>query len=163
MVPLGWVLGCPLFGWLADALGRRKRALIIGICLMLVCALQLTFAPGMLPAWMTLLAFGAASGAAMIPYTIIKEANPDNVKGSATGAINFITFSVTALVGPVFASKLGKTVGTAAIDPQTHFFQSTFFWVLILVGALLVSLFLKETGRTDARALPTRTRKGADA
>jgi len=144
-------------------LGRRKRALIIGICLMLVCALQLTFAPAMLPAWITLLAFGVASGAAMIPYTIIKEANPDNVKGSATGAINFITFSVTALVGPVFASKLGKTVGTAAIDPQTHFFQSTFFWVLILVGALLVSLFLKETGRIDARALPTRTRKGADA
>ena len=163
MVPLGWVLGCPLFGWLADALGRRKLALIIGICLMLACALQLTFAPGMLPAWVTLLAFGVASGAAMIPYTIIKEANPDNVKGSATGAINFITFSVTALVGPVFASKLGKTVGSTGIDPQHHFFQSTLFWVLILVGALLVSLFLKETGRTDARAVPTRAKKGADA
>ena len=150
MVPLGWVLGCPLFGWLADALGRRKRALIIGICLMLVCALQLTFAPGMLPAWLTLFAFGIASGAAMIPYTIIKEANPDNVKGSATGAINFITFSVTALVGPVFASRLGKSVGTPTIDPQAHFFQSTLFWVVILVAALLVSLFLRETGRARA-------------
>lgn len=152
MVPLGWVLGCPLFGWLADALGRRKRALIIGICLMLVCAAQLTFAPGLLPASLTLLAFGIASGAAMIPYTIIKEANPDNVKGSATGAINFITFSVTALVGPVFASKLGKSVGTATIDPRTHFFQSTLFWVVILVGALVVSLFLRETGRAGAHS-----------
>lgn len=151
MVPLGWVLGCPLFGWLADALGRRKRALIIGICMMLACAMQLTFAPALLPAWMTLFAFGIASGAAMIPYTIIKEANPDNVKGSATGAINFITFGVTALVGPVFASKLGKSVGgVPTIDPNLHFFQSTLFWVLIIVGALLVSLFLKETGRADA-------------
>lgn len=163
MVPLGWVLGCPLFGWLADALGRRKRALIIGICLMLACALQLTFAPGVLPAWLTLLAFGIASGAAMIPYTIIKEANPDNVKGSATGAINFITFSVTALVGPVFAARLGKTVGAPDIDPQSHFFQSTLFWVLILVGALLVSLFLKETGKTEASVMAARTRKGVDA
>ena len=114
--------------------------------------------PGHGAAWVTLLAFGVASGAAMIPYTIIKEANPDNVKGSATGAINFITFSVTALVGPVFASKLGKTVGITGVDPQHHFFQSSLFWVLILVGALVVSLFLKETGRTDARALPTRTK-----
>ena len=154
MVPLGWVLGCPLFGWLADALGRRKRALVIGICMMLACALQLTFAPGILPPWLTLLLFGVASGAAMIPYTIIKEANPDNVKGSATGAINFITFSVTALIGPVFASKLGKSVGTSTIDPQSHFFQSTLFWVLVIVGALVVSLFLKETGR--ARAQPSR-------
>ena len=150
MVPLGWVLGCPLFGWLADALGRRKRALIIGICMMLVSALQLTFAPDILPPWLTLLAFGIASGAAMIPYTIIKEANPDNVKGSATGAINFITFSVTALIGPVFASKLGKSVGASTLDPQSHFFQSTLFWVLVIVGAFLVSLFLKETGRAGA-------------
>ena len=150
MVPLGWVLGCPLFGWLADALGRRKRALIIGICMMIACALQLTFAPRILPAWMTLLAFGIASGAAMIPYTIIKEANPDNVKGSATGAINFITFSVTALIGPVFAGKLGSSLGISTIDPQRHFIQSTLFWVLLLVGALLVSLLLKETGRAAA-------------
>ena len=27
----------------------------------------------------------------MIPYTIIKEVNPDEVKGSATGAINFFS------------------------------------------------------------------------
>jgi MFS family permease len=153
MVPLGWVLGCPLFGWLADAMGRRKVALVIGICLMLACALQLTFSPDMLPAPLTLFAFGVASGAAMIPYTIIKEANPDSVKGSATGAINFITFSVTALVGPLFASKLGKSVGTPMINPQIHFFQSTLFWVSILFAALFVSLFLKETGRQAQRTL----------
>jgi hypothetical protein len=34
-----------------------------------------------------LLGFG--SGAAMIPYSIIKEVNPDHAKGSATGAMNF--------------------------------------------------------------------------
>ncbi|HUB89399.1 MAG TPA: MFS transporter, partial [Dyella sp.] len=99
MVPFGWVFGCPLFGWLADALHRRKVALLMGVSAMLACALQLTFLPGLLPSWLTLLVFGISSGAAMIPYTIIKEVNPDNVKGSATGAINFITFSVTALLG----------------------------------------------------------------
>ena len=37
----------------------------------------------------------------MIPYTIIKEANRPEHKGTATGVINFLNFSVTALLGPV--------------------------------------------------------------
>ena len=34
--------------------------------------------------------FGIASGAAMIPYSVIKEVNPDNVKGSANGRNQFL-------------------------------------------------------------------------
>jgi hypothetical protein len=33
---------------------------------------------------------GLASGAAMLPYTVIKEANPPEVSGSATGVVNFL-------------------------------------------------------------------------
>ena len=44
---------------------------------------------------------GIASGAAMLPYTVIKEANRPEHSGTATGAINFINFSLTALLGPV--------------------------------------------------------------
>jgi MFS family permease len=146
MVPLGWVFGCPLFGWLADFLHRRKIAIFLGAGIMLLCGLQRTFAPDALPSWLTLLIFGVASGSAMIPYTIIKEANPDRVKGSATGAINFITFSVTALLGPVYASRLGKTVGAATTDPKVHYFQSGLFWVTVVAAALVVTLFLRETG-----------------
>jgi hypothetical protein len=43
-----------------------------------------------------------SSGAAMIPYTIIKEVNADEVKGSATGAINFLVFTLSALMAPVY-------------------------------------------------------------
>jgi ABC-type methionine transport system permease subunit len=84
----------------------------------------------------------------MIPYTIIKEANPDDVKGSATGAINFITFSITALLGPIFSKHIGKTIGAPTIDLQHHFFESGLFWVAVIVLALLVSLALRETGKS---------------
>jgi MFS family permease len=146
MVPLGWVFGCPLLGWLADTLHRRKLALASGVIVMLLCAIQLAYSPLPLPPWLTLLLFGVASGSAMIPYTIIKEVNPDSVKGSATGAINFLTFSVTALVGPIFAIRFGKTLGSSE-DMATHFRQAGLFWIVLIALALLVSLLLKETGR----------------
>lgn len=149
MVPLGWVFGCPLLGWLADTLHRRKVALASGVIVMLLCAIQLAYAPLPMPPWLTLLLFGIASGSAMIPYTIIKEVNPDSVKGSATGAINFLTFSVTALVGPIFATRFGKTLGSSE-DIATHFRQAGLFWIVLIALALVVSLLLKETGRPKA-------------
>src|SRR5579862_6500539 len=103
LVPLGWVIGCPLLGWLADQMGRRKPALIGGAVVMLLAAALITFSTGHRAAEIGCLIFGIASGAAMIPYTNIKEVNPDEVKGSATGGINFLTFGVTALIGPLFA------------------------------------------------------------
>lgn len=146
MVPFGWVIGCPLFGWIADTLKRRKPALLGGSILMLLSTLQLAFAPTLLPSWLTLFVLGIASGAAMIPYTIIKEANPDRVKGSATGAINFITFLVTAVIGPIFAFTIGKSLGASGVDVIVHFRDSAMFWVSTTTLAVIVSLTLHETG-----------------
>lgn len=152
MVPLGWVFGCPLMGWVADRIGRRKPALLGGAAVMLAAAAQLVYLPSLIPAWATLLIFGVASGAAMIPYTIIKEVNPDQVKGSATGAINFLTFGVTALVGPMFGRLYGQTMGSQSVDPVEHFKAAGLFWIAGILVALIVSMFLQETGRARAKS-----------
>jgi len=112
---------------------------------MLICILQLTFVPKPPYTWVTLLVFGIGSGAAMIPYTIIKEVNPDRVKGSATGAMNFLTFGVTAGIGPIFAHIYGKTLATTT-DHAAHLHHTRLFWISIVVLALIVSVLLKETG-----------------
>jgi MFS family permease len=147
MVPLGWVFGCPLLGWVADRLGRRKPVYLGGAAIMLIGFVQLIYAPALLSSWLTLFILGVASGAAMIPYTIIKEVNPDEVKGSATGAINFLTFAVTAAIGPVFAGYFGKTLGAQSIDVDSHFRHAGHFWIGILIAALVVGSLLRETGR----------------
>jgi MFS family permease len=146
MVPLGWVFGCPLLGWLADRLGRRKPVYIGGAATVLIGFVQLVYLPALLPAWLTLFVLGVASGAAMIPYTIIKEVNPDEVKGSATGAINFLTFGVTAAIGPIFAERFGKTLGSQTLDAATHFRHAGLFWIGVLIAALLTGMLLRETG-----------------
>lgn len=145
MVPLGWVIGCPLLGWLADYWRRRKPALALGVVIMLICVIQLAFLRGLVPTWVTLLAFGIGSGAAMIPYSIIKEVNPDRVKGSATGAMNCLTFSVTAVLGPIFARYFGKSLGTT-LDHAMHLHNAHLFWISIIGLALILTLFIKETG-----------------
>jgi len=145
MVPLGWVIGCPLAGWISDILGKRKPVLSGGIIIMILSYSQMVFFAGAVPAFVSMLVFGIASGVAMIPYTIIKEANPDSVKGSATGGINFLTFGITALIGPVFASRYGKTLVTA-LDKEEHFRNAGIFMLAITLIALIVSFIVKETG-----------------
>ena len=81
----------------------------------------------------------------MIPYTIVKEVNPDEVKGSATGAINFLTFGVTAVLGPIFANVFGKGIATTP-NHVAHFRESGLFWVASILIAILLSIFLRETG-----------------
>jgi MFS family permease len=144
MVPLGWVVGCPLLGWAADHVGR-KPVLLGGGGLMLLSFAQFVLLPGWLPLPASLFLFGVASGVAMIPYSIIKEVNPDQVKGSATGAMNFLTFGVTALVGPLFGRWFGQGLATAP-DPLAHFRAAGLFWLVGIGLAIIGSLFLRETG-----------------
>ena len=152
LVPLGWVIGCPLLGWLADRIGRRKPVLIAGATVMLVSIAGIAFSTTHMAAVVGCLIFGIASGAAMIPYTIIKEVNPDEVKGSATGAINFLTFGVTALsLDPSLPTTSAK-VSQARKTMSPTFAQGGVFWMVSIVIAILLSAFLRETGHARAKA-----------
>ncbi len=146
MVALGWVFGCPLLGYITDKIGLRRPVLMVGALAMIAMLLQLIYLPNLWSAQWSMFLFGVASGAAMIPYSIIKEVNPDHVKGSATGAMNFITFGVTTLISPVFSNLFGKDLAGEIANPKAHFQQAALFWCAGIVIAILLSFFIKETG-----------------
>ncbi len=153
MVPLGWVIGCPLLGYIADRIGRRKPVLFGGMILMLVSLIAIVYTHGILPPYVGGLAFGIGSGAAMIPYSIIKEVNPDKVKGSATGAMNFLVFSFSAFLAPVFGLTLSRLSGGQPLTLET-FREGDLIWVAGIVLSIILTLFLRETGAAARSAPP---------
>jgi MFS family permease len=146
-VPIGWIIGCPLLGYISDRVGRRKPVIIGGAIVLFACLAWILFGPtGVFPPYVLGLLTGVASGAAMLPYTVIKEANPPQVGGTATGVINFINFTFSALLAPVFGMLLQGASGGAEQMKLEHYKEA---FVPLLFGvalAIILALQLKETG-----------------
>jgi MFS family permease len=154
MVPLGWIIGCPLLGFLSDRIGRRKPVIAAGAVVLLACLAWILYGrTDLFPPYTLGLIAGLASGAAMLPYTVIKEANPAGMSGTATGVVNFLNFTFSALLGPVFGWLLVSASGGAANMTLDHYqmaFQPLLYGVAL---AIVLTLLLKETGPA-ARTVP---------
>jgi MFS family permease len=149
-VPFGWIIGCPLLGVLSDRVGRRKPVIAGSAFVLLVCLVLILYGPAdMFPPYTLGLVAGIASGGAMIPYTVIKEANRPEHSGTATGVINFINFSLSALLGPVFGSLLAHVSGGG--ERELVHYQTTFQPLAFGVAAAIALTFLlRETGSANA-------------
>jgi MFS family permease len=160
-VPLGWIIGCPLLGFASDRLGRRKPVIAAGAVVLFACLAWILYGrTDLFPPYVLGLVAGLASGVAMLPYTVIKEANPPGMSGTATGVVNFLNFTFSALLGPVFASLLTR-VSSGAEQMTLEHYQTAFQPLLYGVGlAIVLTLLLKETGPAAAAApLPAAVRE----
>jgi MFS family permease len=156
MVAIGWVIGCPLLGYFSDRIGQRKPVLICGALVMVAAAIAAVYLPeGALPQYSVPIALGIGSGAAMIPFTIIKEANPPQVKGTASGVMNFLVFLTTGVMSPF----VGHLMTPASDAPLSlHEFQRGFLPLIVGIGlAIALSFIIQETG---VRRRPAKGQQG---
>ena len=155
-VPFGWIIGCPLLGFLSDRIGRRKPVIIGSGLVLFACLAWILYGKaGVFPPYVLGLVAGIASGAAMLPYTVIKEANPPEFGGTAAGVVNFLNFTFSALLGPVFAWVL-QSVSGGAPRMELQDYQSAFTPLLYGVAiAILLTFVLKETGPAVRRTVTT--------
>ncbi|MGO1344266.1 MFS transporter [Chromohalobacter japonicus] len=142
MVPIGWVIGCPLLGWISDRIGRRKPVLIGGALVLLAASLCALYVPvGVMPRYSVALVMGIASGAAMIPFTSMKEVNPPEVKGTAAGVMNFLVFGTTGVMSPLVSALMGG--GADSMADYHRAFMPLIIGIVIAIG---LSFALRETG-----------------
>lgn len=154
-VPFGWIIGCPLLGAISDRLGRRKPVISGGALVLLGCLAWILYGPtDVLPRPLLGLATGIASGAAMLPYVIIKEANPPAVSGTATGVVNFLNFTCTALLGPVFGARLMTASGGVSPMALEHFQAAFLPFAYGVALAIVFTFFMKETGQAARATVP---------
>jgi MFS family permease len=154
-VPLGWMIGCPLLGFVSDRLGRRKPVILGGAAALLaVLAWVLYGDPAILRGAPVGILMGMASGAAMLPYSVIKDANPPQLGGSATGVINFINFTFSALLSPVFGSRLvqlSEGNGPLSLEHYQAGFKPLLYGVAL---AIVLACLLRETGPGHGTRMP---------
>lgn len=154
-VPFGWIIGCPLLGFISDRIGRRKPVIITGAAVLLGCLGWILFGiPDIFPPYVLGLITGIASGSAMLTYTVIKEANPSQYSGTATGVVNFLNFTFSALLGPVFGRILMKVSAQAPQMELAHY-QTAFLPLLFGVAlAIIFTFLLRETGPAIQKQSP---------
>ncbi len=154
-VPFGWIIGCPLLGFISDRVGRRKPVILGGALVLLACLAWILYGPAdVFPPYVLGLTAGVGSGAAMLPYTVIKEANPPELSGTSTGVVNFLNFTFSALLGPVFANILLR-VGSGAATMSLSDYQTAFAPLMYGVGiAIVLTFLLKETGPSARQPAP---------
>jgi MFS family permease len=113
---------------------------------LLGCLAWILYGPvDLLPPYVLGIVMGIASGAAMLPYTVIKEANPAELSGTSTGVVNFLNFTFSALLGPVFGGLLASVSGGATPMALEHY--QTAPALLYGVGlAIVLTVILRETG-----------------
>ena len=88
----------------------------------------------------------------MILYTVIKEANPRQFSGTATGVANFINFTFSALMGQLFGWIL-VSVSHGSAQLLISDYRITFGPLLFgVILAMILTFFVKETGRARRAA-----------
>lgn len=157
-VPIGWIIGCPLLGFLSDRIGRRKPVIVGGAAVLLACLAWILYGrPDALPPYSIGLIAGLASGAAMLLYTVIKEANPPQYSGTATGVINLLNFTITAVMGEIFVQIMkAASHGNTGLERHQLTFQPLLYGVAL---AIALTFVLKETGSAVRDSMKLETAK----
>ncbi len=99
----GWGFGAPLFGWLSDAMGRRRRPFLIGFGICAFALVMLIYGPPLpLPAVAALTFLcGFGGSAQIVSFAVAREINRPALGGTAIGLVNAFVTGAGALYQPL--------------------------------------------------------------
>ncbi len=150
MMAMGLIIGAPIMSWLADNVYKSRKRLLVSNLIASFCLFSfLAFFTGDFPVpllyvWCFVYSF-LGSGSIVVGYAIIKEIFPLKIAGTATGLVNIFPFAGVAVGQPLmgwYLDSFGSTGGMYGVEAYSWAFK---FGLLSILGAVISSLFVKET------------------
>jgi MFS family permease len=150
---VAWAIGGPVFGWLSDRLGDRKKLFLVGCgvsvigwgVMVLVGDVSLTL---LVP---ILLITGFASGCMIISFAFAKESVPTHLAGTVSGVINMGVMIGPMVLQPAVGWVLDRMwTGTMAAGVRVYpivAYRAGFALMLAWIAvSFILLLFTRETG-----------------
>ncbi len=149
---VGWAVGAPLFGWMSDALGRRKPLIVFATTSNLVLLVTLFYTADW-PLWVAaILVFGIgfAGAGGVTTYAYCREVSPARIHGAAIGVVNMMAVAAGAVLQPVIGIVLdlfwdGVTADGIRVYSR-EMYDAAFISICLYVSlGLIATLFVRET------------------
>lgn len=153
MIWLGIGIGSPLLGWLSDKVGSRRFALVTSSILGLVATLLLLYAPSVTLSWMYLILFilGLGAGGQTVSFAVVKDNNPAELVGTASGFNNLFVLIGGAVFQPLVGVFLHRSGDWQEIDGMHIYTIMSYNKALLvmpycfLISFLIVAFILQES------------------
>lgn len=149
---LTWIgigIGSPLLGWLSDRIESRRISLILSAVLGLGATLILLYAPGLSYGWTPFVLFvlGLGAGGQTVSFAVVKENNPPELVGTASGFNNLSVLIGGALFQPLVGYILQHTHSWHLVN-GVHVYSVASYQIALMVmpicflASLLIATFL---------------------
>lgn len=153
MIWLGIGIGSPLLGWVSDRVYSRRLALGISSLFALVATLVLLYVPGIPLHWMYAVLFflGFGAGGQTVSFAVVKDNNPPELVGTASGFNNLSVLLGGAIFQPLVGvilhhSNEWSMVNGAPVYSVMSYNKALLVMPLCYLTSLIVVLFfLKES------------------
>lgn len=157
LLPVGFMIGAPLFGWIADRIHSKKRQLFIGLLatiaffwLILSLRAQILKAHEMV---VLFLAMGTATGGWLsVLWALVRETAPADIMGFISGIMNPSPFLGVAFFQILTGAVLDQTGRVNGVYPPGAFQMA--FWACTIAAVLCLVLSLILTRQQASRSIP---------
>lgn len=103
MIWLGIGIGSPVLGWISDKIGTRRLALFLSGALGFTASVVLLYVPNVSMPWMyvVLFVFGLGASGQTVSFGVVKDNNPPELVGTASGFNNLSVLIGGAVFQPI--------------------------------------------------------------